>query len=49
MSHEPWHSELNPSEADCTTVEPASAVADGSEETVFDWEDVRDYDLGEGD
>ncbi len=49
MSHEPWRSEMQPSDADCTAVEQANVVADGSEETVFDWEDVRDYDLGEGD
>ena len=48
MSHEPWGSESNPNEADCA-VEPTSAVSDGSEETVCDFEDVRDYDLGEGD
>lgn len=49
MSHEPWRTELNPGETDCTAVEQTSILSDGSEETVFDYEDVRDYDLGEGD
>jgi hypothetical protein len=33
-------------------VSPASeqsATVDGADDTVFDYEDVRDYDLGEGD
>jgi len=48
MSHESWHNTPNPTEADYT-VEPTGAVTDGSEETVCDFDDVRDYDLGEGD
>ncbi len=29
--------------------EPASMTRDGSEETLFDYEEDRGYDLGEGD
>ena len=47
MSHEPWSSELNPNEVE--SVPQVGVLSDGTEETVFDYEDVRDYDLGEGD
>lgn len=46
MAHEPWQSEV---ESNANLVEETSQVSDGSEETLFDYEDVRDYDLGEGD
>lgn len=45
--------ELGPNLPEVGAPEPASLVADGSEETLSDVadleEDVRDYDLGEGD
>jgi hypothetical protein len=45
MSHEPWGNELNPTEVDGGV--PQTVTADGTDETYFD--EVRDYDLGEGD
>jgi hypothetical protein len=49
MSQESWRNVENPNETDCCDVQETDLVADGSEETIFDYEDVRDYDLGEGD
>jgi hypothetical protein len=43
---------VGPTDPDLIEREPANLTADGSEETLSDLdleEDVRDYDLGEGD
>jgi hypothetical protein len=45
MSYEPWGNELNPTEIDNGL--PQTATADNTDDTYFD--EVRDYDLGEGD